>query len=424
MRRRIGLAVALTTGLALLSFGAPLAAVIALQYRDAAVLELEGEATHAAQAVPASALDGTDPVELPAGSLGATLSVYDTGGSRLAGEGPAVADEVVRSALDGQLADRTSPSKLIVAVPLSSDERVYAALRAELPASRYRGRVLLAWLLMSGFGLGLVLLAALVTRAVAARVARPVDRLVGDAERLGTGTFALDPVTTGIAEIDRAHAALVATAARVGEVLARERSFSAEVSHQLLTPLTALRLDLEALDQAAPEDENIADALRQCDHLEQTVADMLALARDLQARPLPIQLEPHLRRAAARWNGALAAAGRPLRLVVAGNLAEVRTSPPALGQILEVLLANALHHGAGEVTIRAHETVGAVAVDVIDDGAGFGPADPFAPPGSPDGGGGGRGLRLARRLAQADGADLRIVHRGPRPTIRLLLPAA
>jgi len=422
VRRRIGLAVAVTTGLAVVAFGIPLAIVVARQYRENAVLELQREATRAGQSVSSSAVRGGDPVEFPTSPIGAVFAVYADDGSLVAGTGPSVADESVRAALSGASIDIVADRRLVVAVPLSTEERIYAALRADVAAGRYRHQVILAWTTMALFGLMLVGLAALVTGLVANRLTRPVDRLIDDAEQLGSGSFSLDPAGTGIVEIDRAHVALARTAERLGTLVARERSFSAEVSHQLRTPITALRLDLDALQRAMPTDENLVDAQRKVDHLERTVTDMLALARDRHHRSPPIEVEPIVAGVVGRWRGPLAAEGRPLRFWVEADLPHPSTSERALVQILEVLLANARQHGRGEVSVRVRSADAAVVIDVTDQGPGFDDADPLRPDveAAPAAG---RGLPLARRLATADGADLRVVQAGPKPIVRLLLPA-
>jgi signal transduction histidine kinase len=94
-----------------------------------------------------------------------------------------------------------------------------------------------------------------------------------------------------------------------------------------------------------------------------------------------------------------------------------------LDQVLDVLVSNALEHGAGTVAVAARTAGGGVAVDVRDEGGGFDPAvlagafrrrDPRAR-------GNGIGLALARDLAESIGARLTVADPGPRPVVMLLL---
>jgi signal transduction histidine kinase len=130
--------------------------------------------------------------------------------------------------------------------------------------------------------------------------------------------------------------------------------------------------------------------------------------------------------AQTQWRAALAADGRPLRVAAVGGRALARVSPQVVREILDVLLDNARRHGAGPVTITVRRTAGSIALDVADDGPGFGP-DPeaaFARRVSGGGEGHGIGLALARSLAHAEGGRLDVTQPGPRPVVRLLLTGA
>ena len=91
-------------------------------------------------------------------------------------------------------------------------------------------------------------------------------------------------------------------------MLARERSFSADASHQLRTPLAALRIELEAREL---DGEDVTSELTQVDRLEQTIETLLAVARDTPRRQDPVDLAALADDLARRWRGELLArAGR------------------------------------------------------------------------------------------------------------------
>src|SRR6185295_12731300 len=115
-------------------------------------------------------------------------------------------------------------------------------------------------------------------------------------------------------EVDEVGAALDATAARLDELLQRERAFSADASHQLRTPLQALRIELEAAELRGDAPPEVQTALRQVDRLEATIATLLAVARDVPRRGSAIDMGAVLEAARDRWHGPLAAESRPLRV--------------------------------------------------------------------------------------------------------------
>jgi signal transduction histidine kinase len=404
VRRRIGRAIVLSTALALVTFGVPLALILARTYREQAVLSLERQASQAAQEVPVSSLLGAEPVDWPATAPGQELAVYRTDGARVVGTGPVRADPVVDRAIHGHLSDRAVGDRLAVAVPVVSEEQVFAVVRASVPRSSYEARVRRAWAMMVVFAAVLLGLAQLVGRGVARRLSEPVDALVANVQHLGAGEFTLEHHPAGTPEVDRAHHALADAARRLGEVMARERAFTSAVSHQLRTPLTALRLDIEAARTRAPDDADLRDAESQADHLEQTITDLLALTRG-PARNQRSELVTALAEdAARRWRPVLEP--RPLRLEIHRDTDTLLVSAEATRQIIDVLVANALHHGAGTVTMRVAALPGAARIEVSDQGRGF-TADPFADP-PPRQSSHGLGLGLARRLARAEGGDIRL----------------
>lgn len=426
MRRRILAAMVAVTALAVAVFAMPLAVAVQRVYRDEAVVRLEREAARAAIGVPATFATSGDPPELPASEPGTLLALYGADGRRVLGDGPERADRPVVGALAGRVAEGSLGGRIVVAVPVGGQERAVGAVRAALDQAAVTGRTVRAWLAMAVLGVGAVAVAAVAARTQARRLGRPVDALAEAAGRLGQGDFAARAGRAGVAEVDAVAAALDATAERLGRLLARERTFSEDVSHQLRTPLAGLRLRLEAAELRPDADRRraIADALAEVDRLEATLDELLALARDAAPARGPLDVAGLLAELEQAWHGPLAAAGRPLRVLAAGPLPPVRASAVAVRQVLEVLVGNAAEHGIGVVTVRARAAAGGLAIEVADEGAGVvGEAERLFQRRAGSASRRGIGLALARSLAEAEGGRLRLHHPGPGPVFALLLPS-
>ncbi len=423
MRRRLVIAIAGVAGVAVLLFALPLAFVLQRSYRDEELLRLQRDTDAATRGIDLS--NGTpDRIELP--SFGGQLGVYSRVGVRIAGTGPPVADHATRTAVRTRAPTGTaSNGHLLVAVPLLSGELVTGAVRAQRGQGAVARRTHRAWLALAGLGAVLIALAVLSALALGRRLSRPLDTLAGAARRVGEGDFAARASPTGIAEIDDVGAALNGSSQRVGELIGRERTFSADISHQLRTPLAAVRLELEALALEAPEQApGLTAALTQVDRLQGSIDTLLAVARGgAPSGERTTDLNRVLREVENVWHGPLAADGRPLRTTIDATPAVAAISPAVLDEILEILIQNARTHGTGAVTVAVRAVGDTFALEVSDQGPGFGlDAEEAFRRGS--GTGHGIGLALARSLAHAEGARLQISRSGPGPTVTMLVAAA
>lgn len=413
MRRRLLTAMLLVAVVAVAGFGIPLAVSVQARFRDEALLTLSEEAATAAVAVPGSFVRDRDTPELPPPADNVDVALYGTDGRRLQGVGPARADATVGAVLDGAGAQRHR-DELVVAVPISDEEIVVGAIRASMPNSIVAGRVQRTWAAMAALALGVLVAAGLFAARRSRSLARPLAQLRDDAEVLGEGGELPIRPDTGVVEIDAVHAALAGAATRLNAALARERSLSADLAHQLRTPLASLRLRLETEQVGDDHDAQLlGDALRDVDRLEQTIDDLLALARDTDRAREPHALATLLRDAAARWEPELVAAGRHLLLEMEPQLPWVEASPGAIRQILDVLLGNALLHGDGDVTLSGSRVGQGAVVAVADQGHVVVDETEIFIRRNTTSAGSGIGLALARRLADAEEMRLVLAHRGP-----------
>jgi signal transduction histidine kinase len=267
-----------------------------------------------------------------------------------------------------------------------------------------------------------MVLAVAAARILGRRLTIPLERVAVAAARLGDGDFAVRAPRASIEEVDAVARALDATAARLDELLSRERAFAADASHQLRTPLAALRIELEALELRGAGSDELLAALAQVDRLEATIETLLAVSRDAPLAREAADVGPMLDDLEARWRGELAAVSRPLHIRIGERPLHALASPGVVAEILDVLVDNARRHGSGEVDVTARHASGYVAIDVTDDGPGFAVRPEVAFERRHGAGNGhGIGLALARSLAHAEGGRLDVTNAGPGATVRLLL---
>ena len=421
MRRRIVAAIVGVLAMTLLALGVPLAVAVDRAILDSEVVKL--------QAVAARTLDEVgvpiDPAQLAKIHREADrpppFSVYDTGGRLVFGGGPVAPDAPTRRALAGETSSSTS-REIVVATPVinDADERVIGALRLTEPLGATSRRVRFAWLMMSLSGLLALGFGWLVAHRLARRLARPVTDLAVAAGRLGDGEPLARPAASGIAEIDTLADALEASGQRVNEALARERRFSADVSHQLRTPLTAIRLRLHTIESTGAVG-GIADISGDLDRIEATVDHLLSFARDEMPAASTVRLDEAARDAVHRWHDRFVSGSRVLALHAPIELSG-RGTGASLHQVLDVLIDNALRHGQGSVTVATRSIEGGAVIDVADEGATITPTASAHIFHRGEGVGTGIGLALARSLVEADGGRLLLSHLAP-TTFSLVLLA-
>ncbi len=342
------------------------------------------------------------------------FSVYDATGVLLFGDGPPEADAAVRRALAGNPAS-TTDTEIVVATPITDDrtERIVGALRLteSLTGANHRSRV--AWLEMAVTSLAALALGWLIAKRLARRLSQPITDLADAATRLGNGGTINRPTTpSGVAEIDTLATALADSSERINEALARERRFSADVSHQLRTPLTGMRLRLETA-RTAHDPHAIESALGDLQRLERTVDHLLAFARDAIPTTSTVRLDTAATEAVQRWQPRVATVGRTITTATAQPVT-ARASSASIEQILDVLIDNALHHGNGAITVTLRRIAGGGAIDVTDEGTVLQPADREQIFERGHGDRHGIGLALARSIAEAEGG--RLILTRPQPT--------
>ncbi|MBL8995819.1 MAG: HAMP domain-containing histidine kinase [Gemmatimonadetes bacterium] len=291
----------------------------------------------------------------------------------------------------------------------------------------------------------LLLLSVLVAWVLAGASLRPIDRLIGELEAIqdGRSLHRRLPVETDENELDRLAGTINAMIARLEGSFAALRRFTADASHELKTPLTVLRADIEramqspqvSMDQLPALEEALAETTRMADLVE----SLLTLARADEGRfdihrevvALAPLVEDVYETAAmlAESSGARVELRRLDPATVSGD-------PVRLRQLLLNLVTNALKYTSrgGKVTLALELRGERVAFSVQDTGLGIAAADlPFifdrfwradrARSRGGERGGFGLGLAIAQWIAHAHGGNINVASRlGRGSTFTVSLP--
>ncbi len=369
---------------------------------------------------------------------GDVVAVYAADGTQVAGTRAV-------PGVTAAVASRTRPAKeprmysadesLTVVVPVTSEAGALwlgnVALARSTEPLEHRLTVLRGWLAaVSAAGL---LAAVLIGTALARWVSRPLGALEAAAQHLGDGDFAARaPATAGPREVRRLAANFNRMAGRLESLVSGHQAMMADVSHQLRTPLAALRLRLDVLAMQAPDQlaDELVGAHDEIGRLSRMVDGLLAVARaeSVTAAPVPVQVEAVIRDRAAAWKPA--ADEKPVALSV--PLTEPLTARMREGhleQVLDNLLANAIEAvpGGGHVTITAVQAESRIRIVVADDGPGMSEQQrraAFRRFVSATPGGTGLGLAIVYRIITADGGTAELSDTlGGGLTVALDLPA-
>jgi signal transduction histidine kinase len=295
-----------------------------------------------------------------------------------------------------------------------------------LPRQHVLSDVRRSWLLIGGGAVLAVLAAAGLAWLLAHRLTRPLLELAESAELLGAGDLRRQQHRYGLPELDRVASVLDESAVRISRMLAAERQFTANASHQLRTPLTALSMRVEEMAQADDLDavkEEAGIALSQIERLTGVVTDLLDDSRGRDdTSAVRLSLDSAIKQQVEEWRLPFAQLDR--NVVVNGRAGLVVSATPGrLAQSLAVLLENALIHGAGTVTITTRAAGRKAIVEVADEGEGI--PESVAPRLFERSVSGNRstglGLSLARQLVEADGGRLEVTQYVP-PVFAIFLP--
>lgn len=421
--------------------------------RDRTFEELRRQARGLAELYAAQAVAGVDE-QREAPSFAAPLLERATG-SRLFYAGVEIFPgeisglrDLDRSALDWSTLERGDMQRLefvppdsdrvflAVAHPIRLGGETFGALVVAKPRAELRER----WLVLLG-RVGLAFLAGLAVAAglvwyLSRRLTEPVLALSRAADQVAEGQYEAEiPEPRSKDEIGHLTERFREMTERLSLSQKRERNFLMTISHELRTPITAIRGHVEALREGLADDpearEASLDIIRmETDRLARLVKDLLDLAR-LQAHQFRLEEEEvELRRVVDQAYQSFSEEARRRGIDYESALAAdpvMTTDGDRVLQVVSNLLQNAFNWtpDGGRISVLLAAGNGTVSVAVTDSGPGIRAEERetiFRPFWSRDGGGTGLGLPIALELAHALGGELALeseVGRGSRFELRL-----
>ena len=372
------------------------------------------------------------------GEVGPFLVRVENAASGVRAESPEMSAFAPSAAFDGASVERPREWRakgkwLLLA---AADE---AGWRVQVAQDRTEDREFMvgfAWLLGALVFTG-VALAASLARAVTRRGLRPLAEMAAAAARIHAAQLHERLAPAGWPdELCALATAFDAMLSRLDESFTRLSQFSADLAHELRTPLFNLRGEAEiALTQArTPEAyrDVLASSLEELDRLSRMIESLLFVARAEQPQPRIARqsLDARTEAEVVRDFHEAAAEEQGVRLIVEGT-ACVDAEPAMLRRTLTNLVTNALAHTprGGTVTVRVAEESGEAIFTVSDTGPGIAPEhlprifDRFYRADPARGGGAGLGLAIAKSIAELHGGTLTAAS-GPGATFTLMLPRA
>lgn len=445
LRSRLMLAFAYLLLLAVVALSVPLGVKVARSARSDFAIELTTRAETVAAAVPEAVAAGPQALEdliTADAHIGRVIVVDATGslvadstGRRRLGYDYLQREEVVE-ALEGQTSRlvRDYPNtgrQYVVAVPVIDGGRVVGAVRVNQRVETVDALVRARILGLAAVSLAVLLIGVAVSAGMASSLTRPLRRLASVAGRIGDGELQARADEAGQREVAEVAGALNLMGTRIEQTMAAQTDFVANASHQLRTPLTGLRLRLEAL--AATGNPSAPAMLAETDRLAGLVNDLLTLVRAGTSPDHVETVDLHHAAVAAvdRWTLPASESGHTLVLRSSGEPLPATMGESDAAIILDNLTENALKYtpAGTTVTIWLDRWESDVVLTFADDGPGMSEADSeraferFYRGSGKRTPGTGLGLAIVREIARRWGGTVDLdVANGTR--IRVAVPAA
>ena len=414
MRRSLILVAAGVTSMVVIAFLVPLAILVGALAFDRAVIRAEREAESIARLVAV--------LSPSAGTTGAALTIgeerlTDLGASMILPDGSVYgidvpAGEDLSVALGGSAYRASVETGEAIYLPVAQSDGEITVVRVVAPHDDLTSGVRRSWFILAGLGAVLVGLAVLAADRFSRSIVLPVRELSETAARLKSGDFSARVDPAGPPEIAEVGAEFNQLAEQVEHLLQAERETAADLAHRLRTPLTAARLDAEALS-----DERLRERLvEDLDELERTVDFIIGEGR----RPVRTEIDPGCDLAvvvadrAAFWSPLSEEQGRSFTTAIDIAHADVWVPEVDAGAMIDALLENVFSHTEDRVpvAIRLSQGDASVVFLEIEDGGG-GLADPTAVErGASTGNSTGLGLDIVRRTAEASGGSFELAKPG------------
>ncbi|MFF7161088.1 sensor histidine kinase [Streptomyces sp. NPDC008086] len=298
---------------------------------------------------------------------------------------------------------------------------VTGAVRIVYQTNELTKRLWTIWGFRAGLAVVVLAVAAVVGAGVARRLTRPLRQLNDTASRFSDGDLTARSPVTGPRETQTLARTLNQAGERLDTLIAAQRIFVADASHQLRTPLTALRLSLDNIADGVDDEfvkEDVAQATAEVVRMSRLVNGLLVLARAeakvTVAEPLP--LLDIVRERLDVWRPAADERGVTITLrgSADGRLL-VLTSPGQLEQVLDNVFSNALEVSpdGGTITVRVEPRGEEVTLSVNDQGPGMSDAEKsrafdrfWRGQGLTGKGGSGLGLAVVKQLVTDDGGTV------------------
>jgi two-component system, OmpR family, sensor kinase len=446
------IAVAYLLLLALIAFGVPLGVSLGKRVDS----EVRAQARSQAEVVAASAPEllehnqsailqrlVTRSAETQRGRVivvdGSGLVVADSGVPRELGASYASRPEIA-SALGGKTFQEIRHSStlhedlLATAVPILRAGRPIGAVRVTQSNSAVSDATHSAVIRLAGLGAIVLLLGALAGALIARETSKPIGRLEEAAQQVEAGDLTTRAAVEGSSEQRALARTFNSMTERLERLLGSQREFVADASHQLRTPLTGIRLQLEELrEEVSPGDPRAAEldaALAEVDRLAAIVNELLVLSRAGE-REMPaevIDVQRGVGQAITRWGKAAEEAGVELGYEENGSAPRCVCARADFDRVLDSVIENAVLYSPRGSEVRVRTTP--ERIEILDQGPGLEPGEEetvferfhrgrAGRRGRP---GTGLGLSIARELATAWGGQVTIANReggGARAVISL-----